>query len=95
MPYMQRTSLLLPPDLQLQAAALARRRGISLGELIRQALLREAAAEQSGDADTFWTKETTFRSGDGTLSTRHDDELYCAIVPRQTQRVAERASPQL
>jgi hypothetical protein len=35
---MQRTTIMLPPPLKLQAQQLARERGISLGDLVRQAL---------------------------------------------------------
>jgi hypothetical protein len=76
---MQRTSLMLPPELQQQASQLARKRGISLGELIRQSLARELATAFRANADPFWTTIETFRSGRNDLAANHDDELYGPI----------------
>lgn len=36
---MHRTTIMLPEDLKLRAERLARRRGVSLGEVVRQSLL--------------------------------------------------------
>jgi hypothetical protein len=74
---MQRTSLMLPPELQRSAARVARQRGISLGELVRRSLAREAAVAYQVDA--FWAPPATFRSGRRDLAERHDDELYGPI----------------
>jgi hypothetical protein len=79
---MERTTLMLPDDLRQQAQALAQERGISMGELIRQSLVREAAVAYRVEADAFWQAPATFRSGSGTLSERHDDELYGPVVQR-------------
>ncbi len=79
MMYMQRTSLMLPPDLQRRAAATARQRGMSLGELVRQSLIRETALAYSAEADPFWTMTPVFRSGRSDLAERHDDEIYGPI----------------
>lgn len=76
MPYMQRTSLMLPPDLQRQAAKTARQRGISLGELVRQSLARETAVAYRAEADPFWAMNEVFHSGRSDLAANHDDELY-------------------
>lgn len=79
--HMQRTSLMLPEDLQRQAAELARQRGISLGELVRQSLVREAATAYQTNADPFWADVPTFRSGRSDLAADHDAELYGPIKP--------------
>jgi hypothetical protein len=76
---MQRTSLMLPKSLQRQAAEVARRQGISLGELVRRSLVREAAAAYQTGADPFWADTAVFHSGRGDLAERHDDELYGPI----------------
>jgi len=76
---MQRTSMMLPPDLQRQAAQIARQRGISLGELVRQALVRETATAYDAGTDGFWADGGTFHSGQRDLAERHDDELYGPI----------------
>ncbi len=77
---------MLPPELQRQAAETARRRGISLGELVRQSLLREAASAYRADADPFWTTTEVFHSGRTDLSERHDDELYGPVRPAPATR---------
>lgn len=70
-------SLVLPKELQRRAAKVARRRGMSLGQRIRQCLAREAALDQpEATTDQFWNAPETFRSGRKDLSLRHDDELY-------------------
>ena len=71
--------MMLPPDLQRRAAITARQRGISLGELIRQSLIRETAVAYRAEADPFWTTPPLFHSGRGDLAERHDDELYGPI----------------
>jgi hypothetical protein len=70
---------MLPEDLQRQAAEVARRRGISLGELVRQSLVREAAVAYQTVADPFWATTEVFHSGSSDLAERHDDELYGPI----------------
>ncbi len=74
---MHRMTLSLPEDLQRRAAKVARRRGMSFGQLIRQCLAREIALDQDvAKADPFWDAPETFRSGSRHLSLRHDDELH-------------------
>jgi len=69
----------LPPDLQRQAAKAAQQRGLSLGELVRRALVREVADAYHTQTDSFWSSTATFRSGRRTLSEKHDDVLYGPI----------------
>lgn len=76
---MQRTSLMLPEDLQRQAAETARRQGISLGELVRRSLVRETAVPYRVTKDPFWELDAVFDSGHGKLAEQHDDELYGPI----------------
>jgi hypothetical protein len=71
--------MMLPPDLQRRAAITARQRGISLGELVRQSLIRETAVAYRAEADPFWTAPPLFYGGCGDLAERHDDELYGPI----------------
>ncbi len=70
---------MLPKELQKQAGRLAKQRGISMGELIRQSLARESATAYRADADPFWVGVGTFRSGRSDLAANHDDELYGPI----------------
>ncbi len=70
---------MLPPELQRSAAAVAKRRGISLGELVRQSLVRETAVPYQTGTDPFWAKPALFHSGQKDLALKHDDALYGPI----------------
>ena len=78
-PYMHRTTILLSKELRRDAETVARRRGISLSELIRRQL---TAAVRGGNAlkrasDPLF-QPTHLMSADGPpdLAARHDDYLY-------------------
>jgi hypothetical protein len=77
---MQRTSLMLPPDLQRLAAETARKRGVSLGELVRQSLVRETMVPYGTEVDPFWSSQQVFHSGRDSLALHHDDELYGPVT---------------
>jgi len=73
-----RTSILLPPELRNRADRLARRLGISFGELVRRTLaaaLEESDERESGDA--FFADGAVY-TGDAPsgASVHHDDHLY-------------------
>jgi len=71
---------MLPDDLKRAAQSHAERRGISLGELIRESLRRGIETEPEGrDQDPLFVDAATW-SGDvpSDISERHDDELYGA-----------------
>ncbi len=75
---MQRTTIMLPRDLKQRAAREARARGVSLGELIREAL---QSLLRRGDRDAAEDPLMADRAVyDGPLpadtSERHDDLLY-------------------
>lgn len=71
---------MLPSQLKARAARSAQRRGISLGELIRDAL--EAAVSQQtrgpdADGDTFWADGRVCEAAvPEDLSSDHDRYLY-------------------
>jgi len=76
---MKRTTFMIPSDLKEQAARLARERGISLGQLLREALesvLEESRARERLDDPLF----TDWAVWDGDvpadLSENHDKYLY-------------------
>ena len=76
---MQRTTIMLPLPLKLRAQQLARERGISLGDLVRQALgaMLDRAWESAPEADplfadqVLWDGETP-----ADLSQNVDSYLY-------------------
>ena len=72
---------MIPDDLKDQAAKWARERGVSFGELVRQALrdcLERAAAKKAGFADDPMFVDTAVFDGDALpdAAAAHDDHLY-------------------
>jgi hypothetical protein len=76
---MHRTMIMLPSDLQRRARRLAQERGISLGGLIREALVRvlEAAGDDHRSNDPLFADDAVF-TGDAPsdLARHHDQYLY-------------------
>lgn len=78
---MHRTTIMLPPELKLRAQQLAKREGVSLGDLIRRALdawiraPRDASPSSVEDSlladDAVWTGDVP-----ADLSQNHDRYLY-------------------
>ena len=59
---MERTSILLPPALRERAALVARERGMSLAELIRDCLQQVVdAAPDGGGTDPLYTDDAVWR----------------------------------
>lgn len=75
---MQRTTIMLPRDLKQRAAREARSRGVSLGELIREAiagLLR--AGHDSAEQDPLILDNAVYEGpGEADTVERHDELLY-------------------
>ena len=76
---MQRTTLMLPPELKTRAQSRARDLGVSFGELVRRALETElsSAPGRTRKTDPLFADEAVF-SGDAPadLAARHDRYLY-------------------
>ena len=75
---MQRTTIMLPRDLKQRAAREARSRGVSLGELIREALARLLRADPDAAGEDPLIGDTAVYEGPGPVDTaeRHDEVLY-------------------
>ncbi len=75
---MQRTTIMLPRDLKQRAAREARIRGVSLGELIREAIARLLRAEPDAAGQDPLIADTAVYEGPGPddSAARHDDLLY-------------------
>lgn len=77
---MQRTTIMLPVKLKARAARSARRRGISLGELIRDALEASVSRQPRGpdaEDDAFWADRLVSDAVvPADLSSDHDRYLY-------------------
>ena len=76
---MQRTTIMLPPTLKLRAQQLAQERGVSLGDLVRQALdaLLGQAGKEGAAPDPLFADEALW-DGDTPpdLAQNHDAYLY-------------------
>jgi hypothetical protein len=75
---MQRTTIMLPRELKQRAAREARSRGISLGELIREAMVRLLRADHDAAGQDPLIADTAIHEGPGPDDTAesHDDLLY-------------------
>jgi len=78
---MFRTTVMLPSSLKNRAQSFASKRGMSVGELIRESL--EQTLQQAKDkvcTDPFFS-DTHFFTGDipSDLSAKHDEYLYDSI----------------
>jgi metal-responsive CopG/Arc/MetJ family transcriptional regulator len=74
---MHRTTILLPEDLKAKAEEFSRKKGLSLGEVVREAMrdLLNKAEDESGDS---FLCDTAVYQGDvpKDLSHNHDEYLY-------------------
>lgn len=72
---MKRTTVMLPHDLKARAANEARRRGVSLGSLIRSSL--EAMLGVGVATDPLFADSVVYEGeSPADLSANHDDYLY-------------------
>ena len=79
---MHRTTILLPTSLRAEAESAARRRGISLSELIRRQLAATVRGGKTSGRETdplFRPGQLMTRGGSGDVAARHDDYLYGPI----------------
>ena len=74
---MQRTTIMLPHDLKIRAEEVSRRKGVPLGELIREGLKDLLNKNESVTGDPFF-KDTAVYKGHApkNVSKAHDDYLY-------------------
>ncbi|REJ73526.1 MAG: CopG family transcriptional regulator [Acidobacteria bacterium] len=75
---MQRTTIRLPSALKVQAQQLAQGLGISLGELVREALQSrlDTTADDLRADDPFFHDRVFEDDGASDLAAAHDDALY-------------------
>ncbi|MCP4680053.1 MAG: hypothetical protein GY854_32090 [Deltaproteobacteria bacterium] len=76
---MNRTTIMLPPELKIRAVEEAGRRGISLGELVRQSLEGQLirAEQEKGVQDPLFAETELFcEPTPRDLADNHDDYLY-------------------
>ena len=77
--HMQRTTIMLPRELKIRAASKSRKMGVSLGQLIREALQKEIDSTEAGNGlqDCFYADKAVYQ-GDSPpdFSAEHDEYLY-------------------
>ena len=76
---MHRTTIMLPADLRRRAQRRAQQEGLSLAELIRQALEESLRESRGGRAqDSFFADNAVFHGEDGPtdVALNHDKYLY-------------------
>ncbi len=75
---MKRTTIMLPGELRARALRHAKRRGISLGELVRDALAaRLEGSEPPDERDPLFADTAVYRGpAPSNLSADHDRYLY-------------------
>ena len=76
---MDRTTIMLPPDLKMRASSQAKKRGVSLGQFIREALENSLSTENPNKAsdDPLFLDSAVFRGKTPKdLASKHDKYLY-------------------
>ena len=76
---MERTTIMLPHDLKLRVARHAKKKGISMGELIRNAIsvaLSQGADKGKNDDPLFTDNELYRGPAPADISADHDQYLY-------------------
>jgi len=75
--YMERTTIMLPAQLKHRANRLARKLGISLGELIRESLREALNRTPADDEDPLYSDTVSYGGpAPADLAADHDDYLY-------------------
>ncbi len=74
---MVRTTIMLPGELKHRATTLARKRGVSFGELLREALAAAVNAGPPARATSVFDDDAVWRGrGPSDLAAEHDRYLY-------------------
>ena len=76
---MDRTTVMLPSDLKIRASNQAKKMGISLGQLIRQALEESLNTEKrtdTGEDSLFLDNVVYYGTTPKDLASKHDKYLY-------------------
>ena len=74
---MHRTTIMLPEDLKTKAKELSRKKGLSLGEFVREAMRDLLKKSEEDTGDTFFCDTGVYHGSAPTdLSGNHDEYLY-------------------
>lgn len=74
---MHRTTIMFPEDLKIKVEEYSRRKGLSMGEIVREAVKDLLARQNEDQKDSFFSDNTIYK-GDTPkeLSADHDKYLY-------------------
>lgn len=75
---MQRTQIYLPDELKSKTARIARQQGVSMADIIRQALQREVAIQPKPGGNPLLTVAGLKLKGPKSLSDNYKTDLYGA-----------------
>ena len=74
---MHRTTIMLPEDLKTKAEEISRKKGLSLGEFVREAMRDLLKKSEEDTGDTFFCDTSVYQGPAPTdLSGNHDEYLY-------------------
>jgi hypothetical protein len=74
---MQRTTIMLPHDLKIRAEEISKKKGVTLGEIIREGLREILNKSEAASGDAFFKDTAVFKgAAPKNLSSSHDDYLY-------------------
>jgi len=74
---MHRTTIMLPEDLKTKAKEISRKKGLSLGEFVREAMRDLLKKSEEDTGDTFFCDTGVYHGPAPTdLSGNHDEYLY-------------------
>lgn len=74
---MQRTTVMLPPELKRRAEQKSRELGVSFGEFIRRSLRDELVSEEGSGGDSLFEDTGVYRGeAPPDAAVRHDEHLY-------------------
>jgi len=74
---MHRTTIMLPEDLKTKAKELSRKKGLSLGEFVREAMRDLLKKSEEDTGDTFFCDKAVYHGpAPIDLSGNHDEYLY-------------------
>jgi metal-responsive CopG/Arc/MetJ family transcriptional regulator len=74
---MHRTTIMLPEDLKTEAEEFSRKKGLSLGEVVREAMRDLLKKAEENEGDSFFCDTAVYqKDAPKDLSRNHDEYLY-------------------
>lgn len=74
---MHRTTIMIPEDLKIRAEEFSRKKGLSLGEIVREAMRDLLKKAEEDEGDSFFCDTAVYQKDvPKDLSRNHDEYLY-------------------